>query len=268
MNGLDRVEAGYDVVVVGARAAGAATAMLLARRGLRVLAVDRGAYGTDTLSTHGGTLLDKASTLTVWLYSGELASVTEAQMFAGANWFAYGADGRWEIISAQVATLQGDGSYILPDFMRGQKGTEWATGLHAANDRLILLDEAALNFVSVNSSSIGSEKTTLVREASCARGPASAASPTTGTSSRSKGRTVARVPSTRKRSKPTSTDHPSHPGTHDPRADQRSVEASPCETTTRAAAPCVPPDQGAKPVSIERPIDQAKPLPPPSIPTR
>ena len=52
MNGLDRVDAGYDVVVVGARAGGAATAMLLARRGLRVLAVDRGAYGTDTLSTH------------------------------------------------------------------------------------------------------------------------------------------------------------------------------------------------------------------------
>jgi flavin-dependent dehydrogenase len=42
----------YDVVVVGARAAGAATAMLLARRGLKVLAVDRSAYGSDTLSTH------------------------------------------------------------------------------------------------------------------------------------------------------------------------------------------------------------------------
>ncbi|TQF82495.1 FAD-dependent monooxygenase [Elioraea sp. Yellowstone] len=42
----------YDVVVVGARCAGAATAMLLARRGLRVLVVDRGQYGTDTLSTH------------------------------------------------------------------------------------------------------------------------------------------------------------------------------------------------------------------------
>jgi flavin-dependent dehydrogenase len=52
MNGLDRVDARYDVVVVGARAAGAATAMLLAQRGLSVLAVDRGAYGTDTLSTH------------------------------------------------------------------------------------------------------------------------------------------------------------------------------------------------------------------------
>ncbi|MCI0686191.1 MAG: FAD-dependent monooxygenase [Sporichthyaceae bacterium] len=41
-----------DAVVVGARAAGAATAYLLARSGLRVLLVDRGSYGTDTLSTH------------------------------------------------------------------------------------------------------------------------------------------------------------------------------------------------------------------------
>jgi flavin-dependent dehydrogenase len=42
----------YDVVVVGARAAGAATAMLLARQGRRVLLLDRDRYGTDTLSTH------------------------------------------------------------------------------------------------------------------------------------------------------------------------------------------------------------------------
>jgi len=42
----------YDVVVVGARCAGAATAMLLARRGFRVLVVDRERYGADTLSTH------------------------------------------------------------------------------------------------------------------------------------------------------------------------------------------------------------------------
>lgn len=42
----------YDAVVVGARVAGAATAMLLARAGLRVLAVDRGRPGDDALSTH------------------------------------------------------------------------------------------------------------------------------------------------------------------------------------------------------------------------
>ncbi len=43
---------GYDVVVVGARAAGAAAAHLLARAGLQVLLVDRANYGADTLSTH------------------------------------------------------------------------------------------------------------------------------------------------------------------------------------------------------------------------
>jgi 2-polyprenyl-6-methoxyphenol hydroxylase-like FAD-dependent oxidoreductase len=42
----------YDVIVIGARAAGASTAMLLARRGLRVLAVDRASFPSDTLSTH------------------------------------------------------------------------------------------------------------------------------------------------------------------------------------------------------------------------
>ncbi len=42
----------YDVVVVGARAAGAATAMRLARSGLNVAAIDKGTYGSDTLSTH------------------------------------------------------------------------------------------------------------------------------------------------------------------------------------------------------------------------
>jgi len=45
-------EATYDVVVVGARAAGAATALLLARRGLHVLVVDRSRQGSDTMSTH------------------------------------------------------------------------------------------------------------------------------------------------------------------------------------------------------------------------
>lgn len=44
--------ADYDVVVVGARVAGAATAMLLARRGHRVLMVDRAPAGSDTTSTH------------------------------------------------------------------------------------------------------------------------------------------------------------------------------------------------------------------------
>jgi flavin-dependent dehydrogenase len=42
----------YDALVVGARCAGAATAMLMARQGMRVLLIDRGGYGTDIISTH------------------------------------------------------------------------------------------------------------------------------------------------------------------------------------------------------------------------
>ena len=42
----------YDVIVVGSRCAGAPTAMLLARRGHRVLLVDRTILPSDTLSTH------------------------------------------------------------------------------------------------------------------------------------------------------------------------------------------------------------------------
>ena len=42
----------YDVIVVGARCAGSPTAMLLARRGSRVLLVDRARFPSDTMSTH------------------------------------------------------------------------------------------------------------------------------------------------------------------------------------------------------------------------
>lgn len=43
----------HDVIVVGSRCAGAATAMLLARAGHDVALVDRAALPSDTLSTHG-----------------------------------------------------------------------------------------------------------------------------------------------------------------------------------------------------------------------
>src|SRR5215510_10715654 len=42
----------YDAIVIGARAAGSPTAMLLARKGYRVLLLDRATFPSDTLSTH------------------------------------------------------------------------------------------------------------------------------------------------------------------------------------------------------------------------
>jgi flavin-dependent dehydrogenase len=42
----------YDAIVVGARCAGSSTAMHLARKGYKVLLVDRATFPSDTISTH------------------------------------------------------------------------------------------------------------------------------------------------------------------------------------------------------------------------
>jgi flavin-dependent dehydrogenase len=42
----------YDAIIVGARCAGSPTAMLLARRGFKVLLLDRATFPSDTISTH------------------------------------------------------------------------------------------------------------------------------------------------------------------------------------------------------------------------
>jgi flavin-dependent dehydrogenase len=51
----------YDAIVIGARVAGASTAMLLARKGHHVLLVDKAEFPSDTVSTHNLTLAAMAS---------------------------------------------------------------------------------------------------------------------------------------------------------------------------------------------------------------
>ncbi|RYH11389.1 NAD(P)/FAD-dependent oxidoreductase [Tropicimonas sp. IMCC6043] len=66
----------FDALIVGARCAGAATAMLLARAGMKVLVVDRDAAGTDTMSTHA-LMRGAVMQLTRWgLVDGLLAAGT------------------------------------------------------------------------------------------------------------------------------------------------------------------------------------------------
>jgi 2-polyprenyl-6-methoxyphenol hydroxylase-like FAD-dependent oxidoreductase len=65
----------YDVVIVGARVAGAATALELASAGHQVLLVDRAEFPSDTLSTHavartGVILLDRLGVLDAVVDSG------------------------------------------------------------------------------------------------------------------------------------------------------------------------------------------------------
>jgi flavin-dependent dehydrogenase len=42
----------YDAIVVGARCAGSPTAMLLARKGYRVLLVDKATFPSDSMRLH------------------------------------------------------------------------------------------------------------------------------------------------------------------------------------------------------------------------
>jgi flavin-dependent dehydrogenase len=50
--GQVRRRGGWDVIIIGGRVAGASTALLLARAGMRVLVVERARRGSDTISTH------------------------------------------------------------------------------------------------------------------------------------------------------------------------------------------------------------------------
>lgn len=112
-------------------------------------------YAGEAIGAGRYDIIDTASALTVRMVSGDLSSVSRDSLFAGANWFAYGAPGRWEIIAAQTASLQGDGSYILRDLLRGRFGTEESAALHQAGDILIKLDDADLAWVPATSADIG-----------------------------------------------------------------------------------------------------------------
>jgi hypothetical protein len=107
-------------------------------------------YCTSTIGAGSTHVIDTANRLNVRLFSGALASVTALQMFAGANHFAYGAHGRWEIIAGMTVTAEADGTYTLQNLMRGRFGTERYMTTHGATDMLVALDESRLRFIGMN----------------------------------------------------------------------------------------------------------------------
>lgn len=126
-----RARADYDVIVVGARAAGAATALNLARGGARVLMVDRAPAGTDTLSTHaimrlGVNLLDQ------WGILPKL--IAEGTPVIRRTVFHYGAD-RLDIPIKPKGSVQGllaPRRYLLDRVLAeaaSDAGVDWATGV-------------------------------------------------------------------------------------------------------------------------------------------
>jgi len=83
----------YDALIIGARCAGAATALLLARQGWRVLLIDRAPYGSDTLSTHA---LMRVGVLQLERFGLRERLAELAAPAVRRTVFHYGADARFD----------------------------------------------------------------------------------------------------------------------------------------------------------------------------
>jgi hypothetical protein len=94
--------------------------------------------------------IDYDNTITVYTRQGDstlMTSCTELEMLAGANAAAYGANGRWEIIQFQTVTDNGNGSFILSNLLRGQRGTDYAVDNHRNGDFFVLLDSSWVELI-------------------------------------------------------------------------------------------------------------------------
>lgn len=110
---------------------------------------------TNTIGGVDHRVIDNASVLAVTLTNGALYDVTQLAMLGGANLMAYGVDGRWEIIAAQSCALVSGSSYSLSNLRRGLYGSEWAMGLHAVGDALVLLDPGDVAVIASSTAEIG-----------------------------------------------------------------------------------------------------------------
>jgi hypothetical protein len=92
-------------------------------------------------------LIDHAGSVTVSIAHGELASSTEAAMFADAtiNVMMIGSEVIRFVTATQASTAPN--VYVLSRLFRGQLGTEWACGSHAASERCVLLRTRGLRAI-------------------------------------------------------------------------------------------------------------------------
>jgi hypothetical protein len=105
------------------------------------------------------TLVDETNTFTVNLGDDVFSSVTRDVLLAGgAEYWAYGAPGRWEIGASAQGDSLGSGRYILSRHLRGLFGTERFVGTHTSSDTLVLLRIAGMLRPDTGVGSIGQNK--------------------------------------------------------------------------------------------------------------
>lgn len=105
-------------------------------------------HAVNTLAVNDGTFIDYTP-LMVGMVTGELESISRDLMLSGLHYAAYGVDGRWEIVRFANAELIAADTYNISGFVRGDKGTEWATGLHQVDDWFIILADPDNAFIGV-----------------------------------------------------------------------------------------------------------------------
>lgn len=97
-------------------------------------------YAETALGNWSAGTVDETNLVTVNVGHFTLNACTrDAMLNNGVNVAAIGANGRWEIIQFYIVNSLGGGRYILSGLLRGRRGSDWATGLHQANDRFVML---------------------------------------------------------------------------------------------------------------------------------
>jgi hypothetical protein len=99
--------------------------------------------------------VDETNTVDVQMVSGTLSSVTRDQMLdTDANACVIGS----EVLQFRTATSLGGGQYRLSGLLRHQRGTEWATSVHAAGDRFVLLQTTGMLRFTMDVSEVGASR--------------------------------------------------------------------------------------------------------------
>lgn len=124
--------------------------------------------GTLAAPSHGevsGHWWDEVSVLTVDLRSPdmELTSATEAAVLAGANaayvGAANGEGGNGEIVQFRTAiATTTPGRYEITGLLRGQRGTEFAAGLHVGGELFVMLQQGPLKRANFGLADVGQER--------------------------------------------------------------------------------------------------------------
>ena len=102
--------------------------------------------------------IDRGNQISVRLYDGNLASISDSELLAGKNLACIqNVAGDWEIIQFKTATFVAENEYILSHFIRGRYGTFYAMSNPVLTGaRFVILDDKILH-LSLNPDEILSE---------------------------------------------------------------------------------------------------------------